>query len=61
MEDSVRPLPLDNPRWGELGTRMGRREGEDVRSALRVLTANPSQTSVFGRDVADDLLGREDL
>jgi hypothetical protein len=47
MEDSVRPLPLDDPRWGELSTRMGR-EGEDVRSAFRVLTANPSQTPVFG-------------
>jgi hypothetical protein len=43
----VRPLPLDNPRWGELSTRMGR-EGEDVRNALRVLTASPSEVSVFG-------------
>jgi hypothetical protein len=42
----VRPLPLDNPRWGELSTRMGR-EGEDVRSALRDLTANPSEMWVF--------------
>jgi hypothetical protein len=46
MEDSVRPLPLDSPRWGELSTRMGR-EGEDVRDALRVLTANPSDMWVF--------------
>jgi hypothetical protein len=60
MEDSVRPLPLDSPRWGELSTRMGR-EGEDVRDALRVQTGEPLGYVGLQGDVADDLLGREDL
>jgi hypothetical protein len=34
---------------GEVSIRMGR-EGEDVRNALRVLTANPSEMSVFRED-----------
>jgi hypothetical protein len=46
MEDVVRPLPLDDPLWAELRTRIGR-EGEHVRNALRVLRANPSEMSVF--------------